>query len=110
MHAMQSGYTSFEAALARTMALIGEERPVGPDWHKQLVERSASDVPGLRPAILPADILPLARKIRGFRHWAMHGYDEPFDPDEAAPTIEATRRLCPMLKPAFDRFAEAIDP
>lgn len=109
MHAMQSGYTSFESALLRTIKLIGERPPVDEDWHKQLIERSARDLPGRRPAILPADLVPLTRRLRGFRHWAAHGYDDSFDPNEAARAVEAARQMLPLLRQTFETFISAID-
>ena len=33
-HAIQSGHTSAEAALAKVLDILGEERPGGEDWHK----------------------------------------------------------------------------
>lgn len=58
MHAMQSGYTSFENALTRTLKLLDEDAPVGADRHRQLVERCGRPIQGTRPAILPREILP----------------------------------------------------
>lgn len=110
MHAMQSGYTSFENALLGIMVMLGEEPPTGADWHKQLVDRAAQPIPGLRPAILPTAILPLLRRTRAFRHWATHGYGDPFDPSEASRAVEAAGSLVGALRPAFVAFAAAIDP
>lgn len=110
MHAMQSGYTSFENALTRTMTLLGEERPVGADWHRVLVERSSRAIPSLRPPILPESMLPLVRRVRSFRHWAAHGYDEPFDPEEAGKAVSAARQLIDLMRPTFESFARAVDP
>lgn len=110
MHAMQSGYTSFENALTRTLKLLDEDAPVGADWHRQLVERCSRPIQGTRPAILPREILPLARRLRSFRHWASHGYDEEFDRVEALASVAVAKRFAALIRPVFERFVAAIDP
>jgi len=110
MHAMQSGYTSLENALLRAMDVLGEDRPSGPDWHKLVVDRSTRAIPGLRPAILSSEEATLAREVRKFRHWAMHAYDQDFEPRRAADAMDGARQLAEQLRPAFQAFIAAIDP
>lgn len=110
MHAMQSGYTSLENALLRTMDVLGEDRPSGPDWHKLVVDRSTRAIPGLRPAILSREMAALSVEVRKFRHWAMHAYDQDFEPRRAAVAMDAARQLADELRPAFDAFIARIDP
>jgi hypothetical protein len=54
MHSMQSAHTSAEAALVRILRILGEERPVGEDWHARLIDRLARPVTGdhKRPELL----------------------------------------------------------
>lgn len=109
MHLMQSGYTSFENALLRILKLFDEEKPDGHDWHKQLVERCVRPIEGHRAAILPEELKPAARRLRGFRHWATHGYDDPFDRQEAELAIKAAERLSKELRPAIEAFIRQSD-
>lgn len=109
LHAMQSGYTSFETALVRTMDILGEEPPTGPDWYARLIDRSAVPVPGIRPAILAPGITRLAGKVRGFRHWAMHGYDSTFVPAEAESAVRSAVELASLARTSFEELIAAID-
>lgn len=112
MHAMQSAYTSLEGALARILAILGEEAPTGPTSHEDLIVRvsQAIDLTGLeRPAILGEHIAADVHETRRFRHKAVHGYDS-FEASKAVPSIEAARRLAVNLKPVIDAFREQIDP
>ncbi len=56
MHTMEIGCTSFETAIVRTMNILGETPPSGPDWHAQLLSRATKPTANLRPAILSPDL------------------------------------------------------
>ena len=113
MHAMLSGYTSFEAAMKRLLALLGEPLPSGSDWHTALVQRIATADVGSRPAILDDAALVRAvsglRGFRGFRHVAAHAYDE-FDEDRAALAARDAETFLAEIDPALARFRAIIDP
>ena len=110
MHAMQSGYTSFENALLRILKILDEEPPSGADWHKQLVERCARAMPGIRPAILTKAMLPAIRRLRSFRHWASHGYDEDFNASEALEAVAVAKGFADCLHSVFEQFIGVMDP
>lgn len=46
MHALQSAHTSLEGGLVRILEILGEERPVGQNWHADLIKRVAKAVEG----------------------------------------------------------------
>ncbi len=71
-HAMYAGYTSFEAGLERLLRMLGEDLPIGRDWHRKLLERAASELPGDRPAVLGPRLLEAADELLRFRHVALH--------------------------------------
>ena len=71
MHALQSAHASLEAGLLRVLAMLAEERPVGDNWHADLIKRAAAPIPGRRPAILGPRLAEAAnetRKIPASRH------------------------------------------
>jgi hypothetical protein len=112
MHSMQSAHTSLEGSLTRILAILGEEAPMGPTSHEDLIARASKqvDIAGHeRPEIFGAEIAMDVHETRRFRHKAVHGYDS-FDASRAAPSIEAARRLAVNLKPAIESFKETIDP
>jgi len=109
MHALQSAHTSLESALVRILEMLGEERPVGENWHADLIKRVAAVLPGTRPAILPARLAKAADETRRFRHRATHNYDD-FEVEEAMPTIEAAMIIANETEAAILRFKNIIDP
>ena len=110
-HAMQSGHTSAESALKRMLDILGEERPTGDGWHRDLIERLARELHGdhARPAAFPEDVRTDLHETRNFRHRAMHGYDS-FDWSKIGIAIDAARRLQTSLPAAVIQFRRTIDP
>ena len=109
MHALQSAHTSLENGLLRILELLGEERPIGRNWHADLIRRIAMDLPGRRPAILSPSLAEAADETRRFRHRATHNYDA-FDSVDLEPTIRASQILVENLRSEITQFKELIDP
>jgi len=108
-HAMQSGYTSVEAAIKRIFHTAGEPLPVGPSTHKELL-RDAFEAYEDRPAIFTApDVKRNLQVLRGFRHVAAHAYDD-FEPDLAAPAALAALSIKGKLKSQILEFIGKFDP
>ena len=109
MHALQSAHTSFEAGLVRILEMLGEERPVGENWHAALIRRVAMGIAATRPPILGPDLVDTAQTTRRFRHRAAHNYDN-FEIREVEPVIEAAEKLAARLIVEVRRFRDMIDP
>jgi hypothetical protein len=103
MHAMQIAHTSLESGLARMLAFLDEERPVGASWPADLIHRAAREIPGRRPAILDADAAELAHQTLRFRHLAMRRHDA-FDPTKATDSVVAAKRLALTIGPPLSSF------
>ena len=110
-HAIQSGHTSAEAALAKVLDILGEERPGGEDWHKTLLERLARPAHGAhaRPPLLSAGTKADLDETRSFRHRVMHSYGT-FDVTRSQPALNAARRLVESLPAEVAAFRRAVDP
>jgi hypothetical protein len=109
MHALQSAHTSLEGGLLRILEMLGEERPVGENWHADLITRVAAALPGRRPAIIGTPLAQAATETRRFRHRATHNYDS-FRVHEATRTIEAAATLASGLQAEILAFRSIIDP
>jgi hypothetical protein len=89
--------------------MLGEEKPVGENWHADLVKRVGRTIPGGRPAILSLRLVEAANETRRFRHRATHNYDS-FDVRETTRTIAAARMLASDLAREIFGFKQEIDP
>ena len=111
MHALQSAHTSAEMALSRLLAMLGEERPAGADWHQKLISRAAKSLDGerSRPAILTPEVAADLDETRRFRNRATRSYGG-FDAGRIGPTIEAAERLTRMFARDLASFRTEVDP
>jgi hypothetical protein len=109
MHALQSAHTSLESGFLRILEMLGEERPVGENWHADLITRIAAVLPGRRPAIISPQTAEAATETRRFRHRATHNYDS-FRVEEVSRTIEAANTLAGGLEADILAFRNIIDP
>ncbi len=51
-------------------------------YHRELLMLMATEIPGIRPAVLSEESLLLLDKMRSFRHFVRHGYNYELDKDE----------------------------
>jgi hypothetical protein len=109
LHAMQSGHSSLEDGLLGILAIVGEEPPVGRDWHAKLITRAARATPG-RPAILTPELAAAAHETGAFRHRAVHAYDTPFSAERARYAVEAAIVVAEHLESALKQFVDKVDP
>jgi hypothetical protein len=110
MHAMQSAHTSAEQALVRVLDILGEEKPTGEQWHKDLISRLSRPLAGqaARPALFSGETAKDIDETRRFRNLAVRSYNS-FEAVRAAPAVAAAKRLLVSLGPAFSEFKSAVD-
>lgn len=110
LHAMQSGYTSAEAALLRILSILREQRPAGADWHSALIRRLARPLEQdlARPALLSAELAAAMQTARSFRHRAVHVYDD-FDIERFPPALDAARTIVEKLPKQVAAFRKVMD-
>ncbi len=101
--ALHHAYGAFEAALAR-VARVFDTEPVGPNWHRSLLETMTMEVPGLRPAVVTQQALPDLRDLLAFRHFFRHGYQVALDPGRLAALRERAIRLRPTVDADWQRL------
>ena len=108
-HAMYAGYTSFEAGIERVLAMLGEDLPVGRDWHRKLLERAARVRQDERPALIGDGLLHCAEELLRFRHVTMHSYDR-FDPRRAEPAVAAAEAFLQIIDDQVAAMKAVVDP
>jgi uncharacterized protein YutE (UPF0331/DUF86 family) len=106
---MLGGYTAFESALKRLLALLDEEEPRGSHSHADLLRRFRTAIPNSRPALFDERLFRAVDELRKFRHVAVHVYDD-LDLDRAALLIRDADLFLTEIGPALARFRAAIDP
>jgi hypothetical protein len=67
-------YTALETLLERVARLVDEELPTGATWHRDLLLQMRLELPGVRPAVLPAETIAELDELRKFRHFFRNAY------------------------------------
>lgn len=73
-------YTALETLCERVARQLDENVPVGASWHAELLSQLQVEVPGLRPAVLPTEVVGELHELRKFRHFFRNAYVLDFDP------------------------------
>jgi HepT-like protein len=105
---MNRFYTVFERILERICESFENHLDKSGNYHERLVHRLALDLPGLRPAFLPAEVVPQITELRRFRHLVRHAYDLTLRADRLRELIEAARRMNTALPAWSERFAAEV--
>jgi hypothetical protein len=108
--ALHGWYTGLEAALERIARTLDGDVPRGDRWHRALLSQTTVEVPGVRPAVIPRELLPELLELLAFRHFFRHAYAASFDPARIAPEMERVERIAPRIEQglaALDAHLEA---
>lgn len=86
-------YTGLETLLERIARRLDDDVPSGPTWHVELLEQMQIEVPGLRPAAIPAACLADLHALRKFRHFFRNAYAVELDPGRVREQAERLGRV-----------------
>jgi hypothetical protein len=98
-------YTAFETLCERVARLLDEEVPTGANWPADLLSQMQGEVPGLRPALVPAHLAPDLHELRKFRHFFRNAYTLDFEPSLVRVQAERLRGLHPLVVASLDALA-----
>lgn len=79
-------------------------------YHTSLLRRMSVAVPGIRPAIVSAEALPLLDNLRRFRHVVRHAYSAEIDGRQLHIVLEDARALRPLLWRDVEELLAELDP
>jgi hypothetical protein len=108
--ALDHAYAAFESLLVRSERALDLPPRQGERWHLDLLEASALDVPGLRPAIVPREALSDWLELLKFRHFLRHAYAADLDPKRLADNVSRLRRAAAATAPKVGALVAALRP
>jgi len=74
------------------------------EWHTELLQQMAREIPGVRPPILTAELLSALQEYLKFRHFFWHSNSIYLDWDELKPKVEKLKPTFEKLETAFQQF------
>lgn len=99
---LQAFYSGIEAILLRVAKEVDGVVPTGPDSHRELLRQGSIALPGVRPAVLDAEVVDALAPYLAFRHFFRHAYGI---------TLRWERMEAKMAgaTPTFERFSRAVE-
>ena len=79
-------------------------------YHTSLLRRMSVAVPGVRPATVSAETLPLLDNLRRFRHVVRHAYSAEIDGRQLRIVLEDARSLRPLLWRDVEELLAKLEP
>jgi hypothetical protein len=104
---VHSFYNGIENILKRLAQEIDHSIPVGEGWHRALLRRMATEVPGVRPAILQQETAEALEPYLGFRHFFRHAYTFHIEWEKLQPLIEKVGEVFERVRNDLERFFTA---
>ena len=103
----------FYAGLERTFELIATavdgQMPAGEHWHQLLLEQMASEIGGVRPAVISDATRQALDEYRGFRHVIRTVYTFRFDPDKMQRLVENAPGVLAQAQAELLAFASFVE-
>ena len=90
------------------------ENRLGPDrWHKDLLQKMALEIEGVRAAAISEAALPPLLELLRFRHFKRYYFEMEYDWDRLDFLVEKLRQAHPLVTcdlERFGRFMSALEP
>lgn len=106
---LHRGYNVIERAMERVCEACENHFERRGDYHERLLERLSLDLPGMRPAYLPAGSRERLREWKGFRHVVRHAYDITFDQERLQRVVDLASRLAAEFPGWTSAFLDALE-
>jgi hypothetical protein len=94
---LHAWYTGLETLFERIARGLDRSVPRGDQSHKELLRQMATELPGLRAAVIDDSIEAELLQLLKFRHFFRHAYAVPYDPVKVLAEVERVVALHPRL-------------
>lgn len=102
----------FYAGLERLFTLVNSHidrnLPGGVNWHQVLLQQMATEIPGVRPAVISPATREALEEYRGFRHVVGNVYTFQFDPSRVRRLVQQVPAVLDRLRPQLLAFADFL--
>jgi hypothetical protein len=103
----------FYAGLERVFVLVAERvdasLPGGANWHQELLQQMATEILGVRPAVLESGLAAQPEPYRGFRHVVRNVYAQRLDPQRIGALVADLPALWAAVAERLSDFADALE-
>lgn len=102
-------YAGVERLFEVVAEAVDEAKPAGPDWHQALLAQMASEIAGVRPAVVTAELKTKLDTYRGFRHVVRNVYTFNLDADQVIRLVDGLADVAAATNSELLAFADVLD-
>jgi hypothetical protein len=102
-------YAGLERLFEIIAATVDGDVPRGENWHQMLLEQMASEIGGVRPAVISDETRRILDEYRGFRHVVRNVYTFRFDPVKIQRLVDDAPRAFSQARAELLAFASFIE-
>jgi hypothetical protein len=107
---IHSFYSGLERVFEKIASAVDRSLPQGINWHKELLNQMALEIPNVRPAVISEKTHKQLDNYRGFRHVVRNVYSYHISPEKMKPLAKGIRLAFKHVEKeltAFSRFIES---
>jgi hypothetical protein len=107
---IHSFYSGIERIFEKISSAVDGSLPQGINWHQELLNQMAMEIPKVRPAVISEKSRELLEPYRGFRHVVRNVYTYHIVPEKMKPLAKGIRPVFKLLEKelsAFSRFIQS---
>lgn len=102
-------YSALERIFEVIAANVDGKKPIGENWHQELLKQMTAEVQGLRPAVISDGTCVILNDYRGFRHIVRNIYTYNFDPAKMRKLVAGSASLFDQVRRELLAFADFIE-
>jgi len=102
-------YSGLERIFEIIASNIDAKKPSGENWHQQLLNQMAGEIPSVRPAVISTDACRHLNEYRGFRHIVRNVYTFKFDPSKIERLVVQAPNLFSEIRKELLAFADFLE-
>ena len=102
-------YAGLERVFVVVAGRVDGSLPQGPNWHQELLQQMAADIPDVRPAVLDADLAVRLDEYRGFRHVVRNVYAQKLDAGRVGDLVADLPCVWAAASACLTAFADALE-
>ena len=101
-------YSGLERIFEKIASIIDGSVPSGVNWHQELLNQMAVEVPHIRPAVISIDLKDNREEYRGFRHVVRNVYTYRLDPEKLKPLVRNINKVWKKIDNELSAFAKFL--
>jgi hypothetical protein len=101
-------YSGVERIFEKIASSIDGSVSSGLNWHQELLNQMAVEVPRIRPAVISVELKGSLEEYRGFRHVVRNVYTYRLAPDKLKPLVKDINKVWKKINKELSAFAKFL--